>query len=78
MKQKHTIEEFMCWRRENLVNLVRSLCKHLDTAVNTHDASNLALANLAKSMCEQLDARETPIAIVTESGGRDIDTSELT
>ena len=81
MKQKHTIEEFMCWRRENLERLADSLWANLEyppLGLVPWLATNEDLAKACVDMCYELDARETPITIVTESGGRDIDTSELT
>jgi hypothetical protein len=78
MKNKHTIEEFMCWRRENLVNLVNALCLQLNMSLFSEKMSHKTLAKEAKQLCDELDALETPITIVAESGGRDVDTKELT
>ena len=80
MKQKHTIEEFMCWRRENLERLAESLAANLgiDTHTNWCKAvTHERLAEYCVELCNRLDARETPIAIVMESGGRDVDTANM-
>ena len=79
MKQKHTIEEFMCWRRENLERLADSLAANLE--IGTHinwckKVTHERLAEYCVDLCNQLDALETPITIVTESGGRDVDTEK--
>jgi hypothetical protein len=81
MKNKHTIEEFMCWRRENLERLADSLASNL--GIDHHGnwckaVTHERLAEYCVELCNRLDAQETPITIVAESGGRDVDTKELT
>lgn len=79
MKQKHTIEEFMCWRRENLERLATSLSRHLELPIIRTDwnyVSNIHLAAECVYLCNRLDALETPITIVTESGGHNVDTEK--
>lgn len=71
MENKHTIEEFMCWRRENLLSIIENISVRLGYSLQE------VLAATAVDLCDKLDENETPITIVTESGGRYVDTSDL-
>lgn len=80
MKQKHTIEEFMCWRRENLERLADALAANLGIdhhASRCKAVTHERLAEYCVELCKRSDALETPVTIGTESGGRDVDTKEV-
>lgn len=78
MGNNYTAKYFEAWDEENLINVVIAFGLKLGEPVEIGEFNREKFAEIAARMVNEKMRRDAiPITIVTESGGRDVDTSEL-